>query len=565
MNVNKKILLIDDQEEILFSLKKLLSGEDSLRDLNKKMKLLINEFNIEEQSKEEIYDVHVALNGKSGYEMVKRAIEEGEPYSVVTIDMRMPGWDGLKTAKEIRKIDANIEMIIITAYTDIKREKMVEQIGKPEKLLYLKKPFEREEILQVILSLTLKWSLEQKVKNQLLIIENAKNTLEDVINGISEIEKSTLLSLNNVYKIILKELSKIFHCDKSAIILKNITIYSEDSLNYSEEIFDYEKLEKKLSFKRQFIIEDDILYINFYCEEEKRLQNKAIGVFKLNSIRNINEPVLDIFISHSNNLLKNSSLYSQLQNKNRELTLSNKKLKEADELNKKFLIISSHELRTPGTIISAYAELLSDGKVSDIRKVSKGLENAAFRLNFLIDQMLEVFATGDMKNHLLVDKKIYSVTEILTAVNRKVEIFLDKRNQVLEIINKDDVKVLCIDKNKVVNFIFFNLLMNAIKFSPDGAKITISIEELKEDKKALISVIDDGIGMTNYERENMYKPLFVGGNENHHHSGLYEYKAKGLGLGLTIVKNIIDMIQEDIYCISTVDEGTKITFTLPLE
>lgn len=564
MNVNKKILLIDDQEEILFSLKKLLSGEDSLRDLNQKMKSLIDEFYIEEKSKEEIYDVHVALNGKTGYEMVKKAIDEGSPYSVVTIDMRMPGWDGLKTAKEIRKIDGNIEMIIITAYTDIKREKMVEQIGKPEKLLYLKKPFEREEILQVILSLTLKWSLEQKVKNQLLIIENAKNTLEDVINGISEVEKSTLLSLNSVYKIILKELSRILFCEKSAIILKNDFIYSDENLNYSDNIFNYKILYEKLNFKKNYIIEDKNLYINFYCEEEKKLDNKAIGVFELSSIENINEPVLDIFISHSNNLLKNSSLYSQLQNKNRELTLSNKKLKEADELNKKFLVISSHELRTPGTIISAYAELLSNGKVSDISKVSKGLENAAFRLNFLIEQMLEVFATGDMQNHLLVDKKIYNIDEILLSVNRKVEIFLDKRNQVLDIINKDNIHNLYIDKNKVVNFIFFNLIMNAIKFSPDGAKITILIEELKEEKKALISIVDEGIGMTEYEKENMYKALFVGGNENHHHSGLYEYKAKGLGLGLTIVKNIITMIEEDINCVSTVDKGTKITFTLPI-
>jgi len=123
---------------------------------------------------------------------------------------------------------------------------------------------------------------------------------------------------------------------------------------------------------------------------------------------------------------------------------------------------------------------------------------------------------------------------------------------------------LYIDKNKVVNFIFFNLIMNAIKFSPDGAKITILIEELKEEKKALISIVDEGIGMTEYEKENMYKALFVGGNENHHHSGLYEYKAKGLGLGLTIVKNIITMIEEDINCVSTVDKGTKITFTLPI-
>ena len=117
MEINKKILLIDDQEEILNSLKKLLAGEDNLSNINNKMKDLVNDFFKEESKEKETYDVHTALDGETGYKLVKKALEEGEPYSVVTVDMRMPGWDGLKTAQEIRKIDSNIEIIIITAYT----------------------------------------------------------------------------------------------------------------------------------------------------------------------------------------------------------------------------------------------------------------------------------------------------------------------------------------------------------------------------------------------------------------------------------------------------------------
>ena len=105
MEINKKILLIDDQEEILNSLKKLLAGEDNLSNINNKMKDLVNDFFKEESKEKETYDVHTALDGETGYKLVKKALEEGEPYSVVTVDMRMPGWDGLNTAQEIRKID----------------------------------------------------------------------------------------------------------------------------------------------------------------------------------------------------------------------------------------------------------------------------------------------------------------------------------------------------------------------------------------------------------------------------------------------------------------------------
>lgn len=564
MEVNKKILLIDDQEEILVSLKKLLSGQDSLRDLNNKMKSLIDEFYKEEKQNNEVYDVDTALSGKVGYELIKKAKEEGKPYSVVTIDMRMPGWDGLKTAGEIRKIDEDIEIIIVTAYTDIKREELVEKIGKPEKLLYLKKPFEREEILQVILSLTLKWSLEQKVKKQLRIIEKSKSSLEEVISGISEIEKSLSSSIKNVYKTILKELSRILESPKSAVIFRRDIIKSDESIEYKEKEFIYEYALEMLNMKRFFAKNGDYLFVTFFCETESCDVDNAVGIFKLPKDYQIEEAILDMFISHSNNLLKNASLYEQLEKKNKELTQSNIKLKEANALNKKFLVISSHELRTPGTIISAYAELLSSGKVKDIDKVSKGLENAAVRLNTLIEQMLEVFATSDMKNHLVVDKRRYGVEELISAIYEKVEVFLEKRGQTLEIVNTGEIKNFYIDKNKVVDFIFFNLVMNAIKFSKDGSNIRIIFEKSEIKNKAIISIIDQGIGMTDYEKDNMFKALFVGGNEKHHHSGLYEYKAKGLGLGLAIVKNIITMIEEDISCESSLENGTRVTFTLPI-
>lgn len=562
MEVNKKVLLIDDQEEILNSLKKVLSGEDSLRDLNNKMKSLIDQFYKEERAPKEVYDVHTASSGKRGYELVKEALEEGEPFSVVTIDMRMPGWDGLKTAKEIRKIDSNIEIIIITAYTDIKREELIEEIGKPEKLLYLKKPFEREEILQVVLSLTLKWSLEQKVKHQLAIIKNANRSLEDVINGISEIEKSTPASIRAVYKTILKEFSSLLGSKRSAILFEDSTIKLADNLENCK-YFDYRVARKEIDLNRFFVKKNNYLFVTFFCESDRCDINSAVGVFELGD-KKFEEPIVDIFISHSNNLLKNASLYTQLEEKNKELILSNRMLKEANALNKKFLVISSHELRTPGTIIAAYAELLAGGKVKNIEKVAKGLENAAVRLNVLIEKMLEVFATSDMKNNLIVNKHEYQISEIFNAIFSKVEIFLEKRNQKLELVNNTDTEVLFIDKSKVVEFIFFNLVMNAIKFSQDGSIIKIILNKDTSEDKVVVSVIDEGVGMTEYEKENMFKALFVGGNENHHHSGLYEYKAKGLGLGLTIVKNIIDMIGEEITCESTLEHGTKISFTLPI-
>ena len=559
MDINKKILLIDDQEEILNSLKKLLAGEDNLSNINNKMKDLVNDFFKEESKEKEIYDVHTALDGETGYKLVRKALEEGEPYSVVTVDMRMPGWDGLKTAQEIRKIDSNIEIIIITAYTDIKREELVNKIGKPEKLLYLKKPFEKEEILQVVLSLTTKWSLEQKVKNQLQLIKYSKQSLEEVIYGISEIEKSIVFSLKVVYKTIAEEFMKIIKSEKAYLVMENEVFRWGE---VGEDCLSFEELKDRVVENKSYILDSNKIYVNFFCDKNYCDINGAIGVFKYNRDLLVNEKIIDIFISHSNNLLKSANLYMQLQQKNNELLISNKKLMEANALNKKFLVISSHELRTPGTIIGAYADLLASGKAKEPEKIAQGLQNAAGRLNILIEQMLEVFATSEIKDSLIVKRNYYTVDEIFKEIFQKIEIFLLKRNQTLTIINHENIEYLYIDKNKVIEFILFNLLMNAIKFSKDGTEIKMTIS--KKNGKALVSIIDEGVGMSEYEKNNMYKALFVGGEENHHHSGLYEYKAKGLGLGLTIVKNIIDMIGEEISCESILDKGTRIEFTLPL-
>ena len=204
--------------------------------------------------------------------------------------MRMPGWDGLKTAQEIRKIDSNIEIIIITAYTDIKREELVNKIGKPEKLLYLKKPFEKEEILQVILSLTTKWSLEQKVKNQLQLIKISKQSLEEVICGISEIEKSIVFSLKVVYKTIAEEFMKIIKSEEAYLVMENEVFRWGE---VGDECLSFEELKDKVIENKNYVLDSNKIYVNFFCDKNYCDINGAIGVFKYNKELLVNEKIID--------------------------------------------------------------------------------------------------------------------------------------------------------------------------------------------------------------------------------------------------------------------------------
>ena len=165
---NNRILIVDDQEDLREQLGKLLVDFGQPNKTSTLVQSMRDRLMGIDPAKENAapkvmpkYDIDTAGQGEEAFEMVQAAIDNKAPYAVVFTDMRMPpGWDGLKTAKKIREIDKNIEIVIMTAYADHSQDTIAEEVGAPEKLLYIKKPFQAEEIYQLAMSLTAKWSVE---------------------------------------------------------------------------------------------------------------------------------------------------------------------------------------------------------------------------------------------------------------------------------------------------------------------------------------------------------------------------------------------------------------------
>ncbi|MBF0495185.1 MAG: response regulator [Deltaproteobacteria bacterium] len=167
--MNKRILVIDDQKNILADYESILCPGTAADEHRLSLTRAADELlGMKKTDKiEEVYEVTTASQGEEGYKLVCQAVEQDKPFAVAFIDIRMPpGWDGMKTASEIRKVDKNIEIVIVTAYSDRDRQEIVKTVGTPEKLLYLKKPFDIEEIKQLALSLTEKWRLQRKEKRR---------------------------------------------------------------------------------------------------------------------------------------------------------------------------------------------------------------------------------------------------------------------------------------------------------------------------------------------------------------------------------------------------------------
>jgi PAS domain S-box-containing protein len=177
---NQRILIIDDNAAIHDDVRKILGApaqED--RALDDEAAAL---FGMEAAALTSVeFEIESAYQGQEGLAMVQKAAEEGRPYAMAFVDVRMPpGWDGIETISRIWKTYPELQIVICTAYSDYSWESMINKVGKTDSLVILKKPFDNVEVLQLAHTLTRKWTLSHRLQNHLASLDEvvAKRTEE---------------------------------------------------------------------------------------------------------------------------------------------------------------------------------------------------------------------------------------------------------------------------------------------------------------------------------------------------------------------------------------------------
>ena len=108
------------------------------------------------------FELDSAFQGEEGFDRVKQSLEEGRPYAMAFIDIRMPpGWDGVQTVRKIWEVDPEILIVICSAYSDYSWEEMVSELGRNDRFLILKKPFDNTEVRQCAMVLAERWSVSR--------------------------------------------------------------------------------------------------------------------------------------------------------------------------------------------------------------------------------------------------------------------------------------------------------------------------------------------------------------------------------------------------------------------
>jgi signal transduction histidine kinase/DNA-binding NarL/FixJ family response regulator len=180
MKEKRRILIVDDNEAIHSDFKKILidvSTNDELEEIEGT--LFGSKKSIDTLSYQYIIDD--AYQGEEAIKKVDKAADEGFPYSVIFMDVRMPpGIDGVETTEKIWEKHPNIEMVIASAYSDYSWDKILEKFGQTDKLLFVKKPFNIIVIKQLTLSLITKWVIAEKNREYMEHLEKQvkERTLE---------------------------------------------------------------------------------------------------------------------------------------------------------------------------------------------------------------------------------------------------------------------------------------------------------------------------------------------------------------------------------------------------
>jgi len=230
--------------------------------------------------------------------------------------------------------------------------------------------------------------------------------------------------------------------------------------------------------------------------------------------------------------------------------------KEISALKTDFVSKASHELRTPLSSIRAYIEMLLDGEATDEdsrREFYEIIQNEANRLARLIDSMLNI---SRMEAGII-------------QVERTEVDFVEVADEILEVMHPqaDEKKISLNRKSGPEKFVaeadrdmmyqvMLNLVSNAIKYTPEGGRITITIENDEAARSVLVTVADTGLGIPPDAIDKLFQKFYRIEN--------YKRVAKGTGLGLNLVKHIVETVHSgQIGVKSKLGMGSKFWFSIP--
>jgi len=503
------------------------------------------------------------------------ALQNGKLDIIVT-NIALPDADGIEILEIAKDIDPDIPIIIMTGYADAEKATTAVSQGA---YTYFVKPINLDEM---------KTAIDNALKQKSLALENRRL--------VESLQRSNKLLLETNAEL-QRQIMEREEAEELYETLANSSPFGTYISQDGEFQFVNPQFESYLGLSKDKLLGTNPLML-VHPDDKEMVRESAIAMLRRNHLlpyefrvmtgsgRTIwaMETVTSIqykgrraTLGNLVDITERRQMEEERRQKNRQLDTQNENLKSltqkllvqqqeliektsevqrANQLKSEFLANMSHELRTPLNVIIGFSELMVDevpGKINDEQRQCLGdILNAGEQLLGLINDVLDLSRIESGKVELKIDNVI--LNEVLKSLARTMTPILAPRKQTVKIgIGKQPVPVRA-DRAKLEQ-VLLNLVDNASKFTPDGGRLRI--EATREDNWCRVSVIDDGVGIKKEDLDRLFEPF----------SRLDSPLAKergGTGLGLVLVKQIVEKCGGQIGVESEYGKGSRFIFTLPL-
>ena len=185
--MNSRVLIVDDQEQIHDDFREMLLPQRTTAASDDLVAAFMEPPDRSSGPQFPPFDLRHARTGDQGHAAVEEAHDRGEPIAVAFVDVRMPpGIDGVEAVRRMRGVDRDLEVVLMTAYSDKPLSAIIGDVDLLHKLLYIRKPFAREEVQQISLSLVKKWNLERDLAEGRRQLTNSHRRLEAVLDATGD-------------------------------------------------------------------------------------------------------------------------------------------------------------------------------------------------------------------------------------------------------------------------------------------------------------------------------------------------------------------------------------------
>jgi signal transduction histidine kinase len=316
-------------------------------------------------------------------------------------------------------------------------------------------------------------------------------------------------------------------------------------------VMDGMELLKRLKAKWPY---QEVIVITGYATIESAIEAMKLGAYDF-----ILKPVNFDHVQFTINKLY---IKIRAEAENEELRELNSQLLELNEMKDKFLYITNHEIRTPLTIIKGYIDVLR-GIISnpnpEVSETLAILEETTGELNDLVDRMhlLKSLEMGEIHK----ENDSLDLKEILSKVYRELGNLYKMRNIELRVVA--DKKPLLINGDyRQIRLIIRELLHNALKFTPDAGKVQAKME--LKNNEIHYSVKDTGVGIPYDKQKLIFDRFYEIQDVVNHRSSKKDFMGGGLGIGLSMVKEILEGMNGKIEVMSEPKQGSLFKIILPV-